>query len=445
MAIHTVPKIQRALVLQGGVALGAYESGVFKTLCEILTNEDNKKGGKEGVPLFDIFAGTSAGAINSALLVSQFVNNKNWQDGAETLQKFWRYLATPTPSIAQLYEFSLGESARRYYSAKSFFYEGIQNVFSPPILEFDYRFHDYLPYFDFRPNVNPNTQFQYDNNRLWSSLEHEHEDGNKFADFPIKTRFERGEPRLLVVSTNVKEGRAATFDSYSENGIEISHVMASASFPIYFKYVDIEGEKFCDGGILSNTPLRELIQYHRDFWLDYFEKNGIEEKDQRVPDLEVYVVNVWPTIEENIQLDHDGVKDRRNDILYSDKTEYDQKAAMFVSDYIHLIRKISDITNEAINSITESSRKRELQKKIESLLNEKTNSEGRTSSKPRRNRDLLKGRFDLTKIVTIERKDDLNNISDKWADFSWDTINQLIENGENYKQRKEERILPEQG
>jgi NTE family protein len=441
MAINTVSKKQRALVLQGGVALGAYESGVFKTLCEILTDEDNKNGGKEGIPLFDIFAGTSAGAINSALLVSQFVNNKNWQDGAETLQKFWRYLATATPSIAQLYEFSLGESARRYYSAKSFFYEGIQNVFSPPMLELDYRFHDYLPYFDFRPNVNPNTQFRYDNNRLWRSVEHEYKDGNKYVDFPIITRFERGEPRLLVVSTNVKEGKAATFDSYSENGIEINHVMASASFPIYFEYVDIEGEKFCDGGILSNTPLRELIQYHRDFWLDYFEKNGIEEKDQRVPDLEVYVVNVWPTIEETIQLDHDGVKDRRNDILYSDKTEYDQKAAMFVSDYIRLIRKISDIANEAISSITESNKKRELQKKIESLLNERTKSEGRTS-KPRKNRDLLKGRFDLTKVVTIERKDDLNNISDKWADFSSDTINQLIENGENYKQRKEERILP---
>ena len=32
MDINKVPKVQRALVLQGGVALGAYESGVFKTL-----------------------------------------------------------------------------------------------------------------------------------------------------------------------------------------------------------------------------------------------------------------------------------------------------------------------------------------------------------------------------------------------------------------------------
>ncbi len=180
-----------------------------------------------------------------------------------------------------MYKSSLGESARRYYSAKSFFYEGVENVFSPPISEFDDRFHDYLPYFNYKPNVNPNTRFHYDNNKLRSKLEHEYEEGNKFIDFPILTRFDKGEPRILVVSTNVKEGKAATFDSYSDNGIGINHVMASASFPIYFKYVEIDGEKFCDGGILSNTPLRELIQYHRDFWLDYFEKNRIEEKDRK--------------------------------------------------------------------------------------------------------------------------------------------------------------------
>jgi len=211
--------------------------------------------------------------------------------------------------------------------------------------------------------------------------------------------------------------------------------MASASFPIYFKYVEIDGEKFCDGGILSNTPLRELIQYHRDFWLDYFEKNRIEEKDQRVPDLEVYVVNVWPTKEEDIQLDHDGVKDRRNDILYSDKTEYDQKAAMFVSDYIHLIKQISDVTDEAISSIADPNRKQELKNKIESILDSEAKNKGRSPPKKRKNKDLLRGRFDLIKVVTIERKDDLDNISDKWADFSLDTINQLIEDGENYKQR----------
>ena len=35
---------QRALVLQGGGALGAYEAGVFKVLCEHLTKQDEEKG-----------------------------------------------------------------------------------------------------------------------------------------------------------------------------------------------------------------------------------------------------------------------------------------------------------------------------------------------------------------------------------------------------------------
>jgi NTE family protein len=39
-----MPKIQRALVLQGGGALGAYEVGVIKALYEKLTKEDNKNG-----------------------------------------------------------------------------------------------------------------------------------------------------------------------------------------------------------------------------------------------------------------------------------------------------------------------------------------------------------------------------------------------------------------
>ena len=34
----------------------------------------------------------------------------------------------------------------------------------------------------------------------------------RFADFPIKTSFERKEPRLLLVTVDVKTGDAVTFD-----------------------------------------------------------------------------------------------------------------------------------------------------------------------------------------------------------------------------------------
>ncbi len=74
-----IPKAQRALVLQGGGALGAYEVGVLKVLIGKLT--DGKENGENQEPLFDIIAGTSIGAMNAAVLVSNIVNrNKTWKE-----------------------------------------------------------------------------------------------------------------------------------------------------------------------------------------------------------------------------------------------------------------------------------------------------------------------------------------------------------------------------
>jgi NTE family protein len=447
--IVRIPKKQRALILQGGVALGAYEAGVLKTLLEKISEEDGDEHEKQGgIALFDIIAGTSAGAINAAILVSYFLNNdKSWSGAEKVLEDFWDYISTPTPLLARTYQTALGESARRYYSAKYFVYEGVQNVFSISALpEIDYRFHDYLPFFNYRPNVNPNIHFFYQNDRLFESLQSRYEGTERsYANSRIRTRFEDGEPRLLVIATNVHEGRSATFDSYSGDGIDMQHVKASSAFPLYFQYVEIDGHQFCDGGILSNTPLRELIQYHRDFWLDYLEKTSsiadIISSDRKVPDLEIYLINVWPTREENVQLDHDGVKDRRNDILYSDKTEYDQKIALLVSDYVDLVVRLQAIADEAIDLVQEPTKKNRLREKIKKVLNSNTRSEGRTPRQRRKFEDLITGRFDLVKVVTIERTDDPDNISDKWADFSSETIRQLIDDGERYKTKATVKTL----
>src|SRR5215831_7343920 len=82
------PKTQRALVLQGGGALGAYEVGVIKVLYEKLI-EGKGNGKKEGL-LFDIVDGTSIGAMNAAVLISNIVNrNKTWKEAVQELENFW--------------------------------------------------------------------------------------------------------------------------------------------------------------------------------------------------------------------------------------------------------------------------------------------------------------------------------------------------------------------
>ena len=49
----------------------------------------------------------------------------------------------------------------------------------------------------------------------------------------------------------------------------------------------------------------------------------------------------------------------------------------------------------------------------------------------RKYRDLIAGRFALNQVVRIERTDDPHTISNKWFDFSYSTIYQLIQQGIN--------------
>jgi NTE family protein len=97
---------------------------------------------------------------------------------------------------------------------------------------------------------------------------------------------------------------------FYDDGIELTHVMASGAFPTNFDYEKIGGRGFWDGGILSNTPLRELIQKHRDYW---YKDIGEQKQEQEVPDLKLYIVNVWPSEEAISQLpsDYNALKDRR--------------------------------------------------------------------------------------------------------------------------------------
>jgi predicted acylesterase/phospholipase RssA len=94
-----------------------------------------------------------------------------------------------------------------------------------------------------------------------------------------------------------------------------------------------DSRPFWDGGVVSNTPLWELLSEHKLFWQktigdtklrnDMWKDQSEKEDDeiQKVPDLEVFIVNVWLKRETHIPSDHGGVKDRKNDIGYRDKTD----------------------------------------------------------------------------------------------------------------------------
>ena len=191
-------KKMRALVLQGGGALGAFQAGAFKALYEKITREDkeNGNGNEEERPLFDIIAGTSIGAINAAVLVSHVIENKTWRGSPEKLIEFWEYLSCPTPDITKISadwkkqhdknnpNATSAETPRRYYSVKEFLKSGVDKVYSPilPPKE-DEKFFDQA-----------NKRSLYSKQPLQKSIE-------KFVKFPIATDYKKVEPRLLVVSS----------------------------------------------------------------------------------------------------------------------------------------------------------------------------------------------------------------------------------------------------
>ena len=479
------PNINRALILQGGGSLGAYEAGAYKALNEDLLAYVRSEWG-ENVPLFHIISGTSIGAINATLLVSYVKENGTWDGSAERLGEFWEYLSTQ-PSVENIPYFTSywdswrsldgriasGESARRYFSTKESIFKGVPKVFVPKTPVFDNKFFD--------PS---NTWYIYDNRPLKESLE-------KFAKFPISTSLENNEPRLLLVAVDVQvAGYPVVFDSYEkedgtrkteygrygrvkfgssekdqentegyeyviryDDGIRSDFVLASCSVPVSFDYsrlnvesrVMVDGEtllydnadnnrpppssstngnrsmrSFWDGGLLANTPLRQTILAHRDYW------HQVRKVKDNIPKLRYVIINLHPAKHDNLPSDYDGVVDRKNDIIFHDRTRYDENVAVLVSDFIRLAKILIKLAEE--NGVS----KEVIQKHLE----EETNAVYLATGKRWRFEDLLTIAVDIEFVVRFQRKNDSNTISNKTFDFSKTTIQQLIQDG--YQETKEQ-------
>ena len=311
------------------------------------------------------------------ILVSNVVNRKkSWKEAAEVLAHFWtdgakeekkedekkgglsytpdfsKWLLDEETKKPKIFNAS-PESVRKYYSVKQYFFggTGAPNFFYPKAFETDSRFRD--------NDVLGNQWQVYSSKPLEQTIKRYSKaksDEKKDEDLRIATSWDKREPRLLVISLDVAEGKTVAFDSYHTeaedpgnslydcDGITINHVMASGTLPELYKFRDIPkegGRKFCDGGILSNTPFRELLQAHRDYW-----KKRVPDDDQpKIPDLDVYIINVHPSKQYTVPAeDRDSVKDRINDITYSDRnSHYDEMVADLATAYTELIYNLKEL------------------------------------------------------------------------------------------------------
>jgi NTE family protein len=253
----------------------------------------------------------------------------------------------------------------------------------------------------------------------------------------IYTSCEKKQPRLLVVTVDVAKGKIVTFDSYHtaaedpENtlyegdGITIDHIMASGTLPVFYDFRLLGGLQFCDGGLLSNTPFRELLQAHQDHWLQVKGTNK-----HKIPDLEVYIINDHTSKGTYIRDDDlDGTKDRINEITYSDRnSHYDENVANRASDYVEIINGMRNIARRHFSKDKFDVFQQDFQNFLETTQ-AKSKSDIQGGGK-RTYKDVLNCTFNLKKVVRIENTslyDD--SISGKGADFSSQTIKGLIKKG----------------
>ncbi len=59
--------------------------------------------------------------------------------------------------------------------------------------------------------------------------------------------------------------------------------MASGTIPEFYDFREIGGRQFCDGGLISNTPFRELLQAHQEYWLKVIK----DKENEKIPNLEM--------------------------------------------------------------------------------------------------------------------------------------------------------------
>jgi len=200
------------LALQGGGAHGAFTWGVLDRLLE------------EDWIQFDGISGTSAGAMNAAVMASGFAHGH--ADGARAaLEDFWKAVSDAgqmSPMKRGPLEVLTGQWTLDY---------------SPMFLAAEMASRVFSPY-----DLNP-----LDNNPLRPILA-EMVDFEALATSPIK---------LFITATNVRTGSGRVFRNAE---ITPDVLLASACLPTMFRAVEIDGESYWDGGYSGNPTMTPLVR-----------------------------------------------------------------------------------------------------------------------------------------------------------------------------------------
>jgi NTE family protein len=394
--------VENVLVLQGGGSLGAFACGVFKALV------------KKNVRI-DIVAGTSIGAVNAAIIVGSKSDHPE-----KELENFWIEVAESSPNIIpDIFVLDYDNNARKYVSKKisaasanaAMF--GVPKMFTPvwwrwlPWSPWNYyddnnKIYDRNKreqqehYYDF---LNPrNWTYFYDHSQLAKTLD-------RYIDYKklnlAATEEELpGVLRLIITAVDVMTARPLIFDN-AKMEIKAKHILASSGYPIYgFPWIEVKDNVYAwDGSLLSNTPVREVIE--------------VSPRN----DKNIFIVENYPRKIQRLPSNMAEVESRAKDIIFSDKNMDNIKISRLITRHIQLIESLYDIVQKKVSPTEIDPHELE---KIESEYNTLITNYGAQIKS-------------VTRIIRseLESPSMLQN-----ADFSPKTIKELIAQGETKAMEK---------
>jgi NTE family protein len=391
--------IENVLILQGGGSLGAFGCGVYKALA------------KRNIKI-DIVAGTSIGAVNAAIIAG----TKDGDSSEQSLEQFWlelsnsfvdlnnssfSYLSIPGLAEQLLHSFSYypysfsrrrkeGENHQSVSANEKIKIKQLRSFYSSAIFGNDKMFKPrWKPEYAisdpeyFRPEK---WTYLYDHSPLGRTLD-------KYVDYKKLNPNGKPNARLIITATNVLSAEALVFDS-SKQQIAPRHILAASGYPLYnFPWIEVEkGVYAWDGGLLSNTPLREAIDA------------------SPVIDKRVFLVENYPKKIDVLPGNLPEVYHRARDIMFCDKTEHNITMSKVITRYLQYIEELYQIVEEDADHAR--------------LGKEQLKRIRHTYKKYKQERGA-----EIKQIFYISRDEPFPHIYEN-ADFSPETIKNSIEEGE---------------
>jgi NTE family protein len=302
-----------ALLLQGGGALGAYQAGVYEALAETGLHPDWA-------------LGISIGAFNAAIIAGNAPERR-----VDKLRGFWEEISAPAmgfhADVVGLFE--RGSGGRAYanqVNAAMVVCAGVPSFFRLRIPS---------PWFHL-PGTIEATSY-YDTRRLKTTLE-------RFVDFD-RVNADKKDTRLSLGAVNVRSGNLVYFDNETQL-IEPEHVMASGALPPGLPAIEIEGEHYWDGGLVSNTPFQWLVTNTR-------------VTEEQLPDALVFQVDLW-SARGDFPRSMAEVTTRLKEIQYSSRTRA-------FTDFVKRLHKVESSVAALLEQLPEEFKRSEDAKFLASI------------------------------------------------------------------------------